>query len=243
MYDIKLSNIITITIDNGKNLIKTAKNLNEEVINEEDEDSLMDENYEDNILNNINNNIELKHIETIYCAAHCLQIGINNFLKFVILDFDSVRKIVSTLRTTQYNKILEAKKIPVPSLHNLTRWNSFYLMIKSFLTCRDIIENNPKREKHFNVTIEECSKYNQLSEILELAYKFTLYIQKQEITFSDFFIKYKMLISDLEDKKQNMFSTLLIFNIKDKCDKLIDNPLMKAAVFLDSKSSDNIIFG
>lgn len=178
-FDINLSNIVSATVDNGKNMIRTIKNLNV-VLQEE----LEENNDDDNEVNNesteylesmIQSNFVYSEISTIRCAAHTLQLAIQDFFKELDLDLSPVRRIVCMLRNQQYIKIIRERNYAVPPLENITRWGSFYAMLIGFLNLGPLIKDLDTHMMNFLFPLEFGTISNSLKKLSKLHIKLRLF--------------------------------------------------------------------
>lgn len=157
-FGIDLQQIISITSDNGKNMIKSIalldaeyqkeKNLAEEAeyVGENIEEDSNDENidpeifdmdYYSDLLANVrsafNNDILYTDlIHGISCAAHCLHLVITKAIQ-KCLDtqqlIEKCRQLCKKLRTPTFRSMLSLNKCKQAKVDVNTRWNSSYTMV------------------------------------------------------------------------------------------------------------------
>lgn len=174
-FDISVSQIFSITTDNGSNMLKTTEFINDlqkdetnnkignmiEFLDETvqsysvDLSNSDDDNEEDDYFESFNENNELEQIvnsivagnnafsftNTISCAAHTLQLAIND--SFNDIDFKEgkcllkrCRSLVRVLRTPSVLRAIDKEQLLRPQKQCETRWNSVYLMVS---TLNDIV--------------------------------------------------------------------------------------------------------
>ncbi|CAK9294251.1 unnamed protein product [Gordionus sp. m RMFG-2023] len=115
-FHIPLRNVYTITTDNGANLVKSIKLLNECSLDEMDDIDINndDNNFEDISEFDIPEIIKdfSTKIYCIRCAAHTLQLAINDSLKNNIFKtiIDKARDVAKYLRTPTIVRILKSMK-------------------------------------------------------------------------------------------------------------------------------------
>lgn len=143
-YGISINQIYSSTTDNGANVVKMSKLLQEmqqdNICNDEDIKTDFAES------NNIQSQIA-SVFSVVRCAAHTIQLAAYDVLKTLEGDIKECRNIVKKLRTSVRSGSIE---ISLPCLDNVTRWNSTYDMINSILSIRDYIENVDSAS-HINV--------------------------------------------------------------------------------------------
>lgn len=155
-FDIEMNKIIAFTTDNGRNLTKTAalfdemeKNAhNEAMLNyqhlldnfdsdEEMDEEIFDQQYYTDLLEAVRSEFEMttetrKFVHGVRCGLHCLHLAIIHAIDKTPAIKDLlkiVRNLVKKLRTTKYRNILKEKKLHVPILDVVTRWNTIFEMV------------------------------------------------------------------------------------------------------------------
>ncbi|KAI8116030.1 hypothetical protein CVS40_11824 [Lucilia cuprina] len=138
-YNVNLNQIISITSDNGANMIKTTKRLSHCSIFEEGREGHDVEDGNEMYLLNINsfednNQIQLGDIQICRCAAHTAQLCALDVIKDVeiknfLLSCRNVSKFIKK-SSNGYHEIFELKSLTLPQLDCPTRWVSTNNMIK-----------------------------------------------------------------------------------------------------------------
>lgn len=146
-HGIDLNQIYSITIDNGRNMVKMTQlvekdTLEDECIEEDNEDSQSSEDEtEDDIVEALLDDLQdvVGHQSVaIRCGAHTTQLVVSDACKQHQKVIKAATKVVNTMRNTRFNNFFElsgAKKPPVPPP---TRWNNVYNMMKSLSNQKDI---------------------------------------------------------------------------------------------------------
>lgn len=165
-YEISYQQIVTITVDNGANMISCIKKLNQDDLENTSGTNSSEHEEEMNFNYNLSNNNDSRtfidkikffekkteevvevikktvssKIKTVRCAAHTFQLSIRDFLnKKGVNVLNNSRKINKRLRNiVYYNELKLQKSLPISD--NDTRWFSSYLMLKSFLKNKKFIE-------------------------------------------------------------------------------------------------------
>lgn len=164
-YEITPHDVMSITTDNGSNMIAMSKEINEcvvmdmESIDENDEDDMetmlaacADISLQERILNRaaeelqtIYKPVNFSNTTNIRCGSHTFQLAVNIALTESNCSsiIDKVRELVKELRLQRILYLLETSNTPIPSLDNNTRWFSKYTMVillcSSFLVISNYI--------------------------------------------------------------------------------------------------------
>lgn len=161
-FGIPLSSIISVTSDNGKNMIKSValldsayqkekELLNETVVettemvsdndgDEEIDDDIFDETYYDDLLNSVrhqfNDFLYTDLIQGVSCAAHCFHLIVTKAIvqcKESATLIEKCRNLSIKLRTPTFREMLLSRKLKLATVDVSTRWNSTYIMVFSFM--------------------------------------------------------------------------------------------------------------
>lgn len=150
-YDIRLAQIISVTSDNGKNIVKAIALLDSyyqsSLIHlhlhddgEEDEyyinTDVFDQEYYDSLLEEVRpmfeNALTSDLISGISCAAHCIHLvvshAVDNSLEIGCL-IGQCRSLVKILRTPTFRSKLKAAEMNMAKIDVETRWNSIFSMV------------------------------------------------------------------------------------------------------------------
>lgn len=157
-YDISLSQIFSITSDNGANMLKAIALLDDHLQKEknstdndrenhenENNDTDSDEEIESNIFdanfyNDLLAGVRLEFNSLIYsdliqgisCAAHCLHLIVTKAIeksKDALKVLEKCRELCKKLRRPTFQNLLESLSYKQAKLDINTRWNSIYLMV------------------------------------------------------------------------------------------------------------------
>lgn len=158
-YGISLAQIVSITTDNGSNMIKAIalldafyqdlkamSNKNEKEDEDEDDDDdeyfinadIFDEDYYRNVLNDAKSELESECssdlIHGISCAAHCIDLVVKHAVKNspeIVRILNKCRTLAKLLRTPKLRAKLKEANLNMAMLDVDTRWNSIYSMVKT----------------------------------------------------------------------------------------------------------------
>lgn len=162
-YGIRLSQIVSITSDNGKNIVKavalidayyqshknSTSNSNSELIDDDDEyyinPDVFDEEYYDEVLQEVRARFEgacsSDLISGLSCAAHCIHLVVSHAMDNSPEISEVIKKcraLAKKLRTPTFRSKLKGAGINMAMLDVETRWNSMYSMVMTKRTLFDV---------------------------------------------------------------------------------------------------------
>lgn len=159
-YEIGLNQIISITTDNGKNMVKSIALLdstyqqmkltdpceNEIQSDEYIDDGIFDEEYYSDLLGRVREMFDTPEytdlIHGVSCGIHCLHLVVTKAIKSSAVTKNLVnrsRELVKILRTPTFRSKLTAAKLKMAKIDVETRWNSIFVMV-SIATAIIILE-------------------------------------------------------------------------------------------------------
>lgn len=148
-FNIRLEQIIAVTTDNGKNLLKTIAFSNDELqktqIFEDDTESdefidhdIFDDVYYEDLLAEVRSMFkEINHTSLIHgisCGAHCLHLVVTKALKKSpesLQLIEKCRNLAKKLRCPTFRQMLRSAGESMAILDVNTRWNSIYSMVNT----------------------------------------------------------------------------------------------------------------
>ncbi|XP_036342599.1 uncharacterized protein LOC118751881 [Rhagoletis pomonella] len=139
-FDIDLTQIYSTTSDNGANMLKASKLLQQDMIdlqNDECETTSENENDDYELVHNRLNSV----LAVVRCAAHTIQLAEYDSFKEMQNKLEECRKIVKLLRAS-IRSCINSADIRLPPIDNITRWNSTFEMIESLLNFKQHINGN-----------------------------------------------------------------------------------------------------
>lgn len=146
-FSICLDQVIAVTTDNGKNLLKSIALMSNDLQHthtfEDDGDSdefidhdVFDDIYYDDLLTEIRSMFnEINHTSLIHgisCAAHCLHLVVSKALKNspdTLKLIEKCRDLAKKLRCPTFRQMLRSVGEKSAILDVKTRWNSIYSMV------------------------------------------------------------------------------------------------------------------
>lgn len=248
-YDVNINQILTITTDNGANMLKAVKNLNEDLQssmeNEVENDTADSETEDEDVapvfseerLESIRLNFASYNITGVRCGAHTLQLCVYDVIKNaeIKMKLDKCRSVVKKLRTQNYLIILKNGRYKKPLLDCLTRWNSTFIMLERLLEIRDIVHSLIDENNSLHLSPDDWSFICEFVETFKPIYFATMKLQSEQQCFSELYIILMEITIQLENLKSTEMTNLLIDSLNKRKAKLFENELLNAAVFLDPR--------
>lgn len=134
-FDISTRQVYTFTIDNARNLNKTCQlmNISEEnhEYGDDEAESSANHEYFAYILSELEEEYTKVFVNVIPCAAHTLQLAINDAIKEGEYNgtISLARRITKMLRKPSIVPLLRSRKLKQAIIDCNTRWNTIYLMV------------------------------------------------------------------------------------------------------------------
>jgi hypothetical protein len=259
IYDVSLDQVVSITSDNGANMLLASKilSLDTDVIADEDDED--DDEYELHVREFMNDDHHIESLQVCRCAAHTVQLCacdlINNkdFLKKVLL----CRKITRHVRKNSngFKTMFMEQNLSLPEIDGATRWLSTFKMIfcikklKNFLPA-SIDYVTTVDGKTTKMTLPLDSEFwefiDAYSTLLKPVEQTIIKFQAENLNYNQFYeqwIKMKISIESLCTRNYNSttdsyakkLKKCLLESVKKREKKLLDNAGFLSAMYLDPR--------
>ncbi|XP_036323039.1 uncharacterized protein LOC118736966 [Rhagoletis pomonella] len=178
-YDIDLRQIVSVTSDNGANMLKATKILS--FVSEEESEEYEADCTNDEYLKKIElleeiPDMLLGNIQVCRCAAHTAQLCAldvtksSAITKYLLASRNLTKYVRKT--TNGYRDIFELKQLKMPQLDCPTRWGSTFTMVENLKAAKDVL------------TKIESVKYKSQDENFEIDDSFWEFIGSYCLVFS-----------------------------------------------------------
>ncbi len=242
LFKIKIEQVFTITIDNGTNVVKASNMLNDEYIE-------IENHVAENFINSITcpseeeKNIEdlvqsvgkVGDISTIRCVAHTFQLAINSFFIETQEIIQLVRNLAKELRCPRHKTLLKQHCLATPSIDNATRWSSVFNMLESVVKCKKLVDILGEFDKSLALLDAEWDTIVMLLNVMKICNEMTLFLQKQQLAFSDTYYIYLKTLANLQKMNNDMSKKLITYINKRLKDFFTKEPIVLASLFLDPR--------
>ncbi|XP_065321217.1 uncharacterized protein LOC135928689 [Gordionus sp. m RMFG-2023] len=241
-FKINIQQIYTITSDNGCNFLRAIKLLQSETDYDIRSESADEENMDvnvykydiDDIQNTFLSTIISYPIYSVRCAAHTLQLALQDAIKLspIVETIAKARSLNLKLRHPTYQKLLKNMKLPKPVL-DCHRWHSTHDMLERLILLKPNIEDFFTEQSDYLLT-EDWKEIITIVEILKPLKIVTKQFQSEQLTLTDFYAAWLRCCIELE-KNPNHFAQLLYSCLKNREERFIKNEILLAAIYLDPR--------
>ena len=247
-YNIQLNQIVSITSDNGANMLKATNILCfvSEESQEETDEIYTNEDYLRKIeaIEKVPN-ILIGNIQVCRCAAHtALDVTKCKEIMKHLMDCRNLTKYLRKI-SNGYREIFEFRKLKIPQLDCPTRWGSTYTMLQSLLEAKDVLSNiasikNKSEEENFEIDdvfwdfIESyCLVFGPLQKTIK---KF----QEEQLHYGKFYaqwLKLKLFTEKIIHESSSELTKTIGKNILNSYEKrtktFLKNKFLLSCLFLD----------
>ncbi|XP_036329413.1 uncharacterized protein LOC118741522 [Rhagoletis pomonella] len=242
-YDITISQVYSITSDNGSNMVSCGNLLQHEskevempLLNpSEDVDDAFFESFE-TIFEDLEFDTcvsqNFQSIVVIRCAAHTIQLSVNDVFKNEEIKncFRECRNVVRKLRTPAMHRLISSQNLLPPTADCPTRWSYSYELLKRLRNLDTFISENMK-EANIN-----WSFVDEFLSSFSIIKKTTVKLQEKNLLFGDFIKTYlEMILVVKKEADKYHISKLLLQSLNQRKDNLLQNPTVAAAIYLDPR--------
>lgn len=237
---IREQQIYTLTTDNGSNVVKAGKLMQEDAaVDDEASDSEADtpeDNYKlSDELRSVT--VAAKSVTSMRCAAHTLQLSVhdvinsNEHVKEVLVK---VRKIVKKTHTQNMRLMFRQNGTSLPKLDCDTRWGSTFNMLQSVASCRPFLQQLGLANESLFLGEEEWAFIDDLIVSLKPLHETTVSIQLRDLAAGEFlceWLKCKVKLS----KAGNGTSAALLQAMEEREVNILNNSAFLSAVYMDPR--------
>lgn len=145
-YGVLVTQIFSVTCDNGANMIAAVKLLKNEIAeqsaamsqDDEDEDDTQPEKDEE-FLDELNGELQDK-LNLVRCAVHTLQLAVLEVVNKSNKSVKEITAIAKKLRNIKYKANFEIQGASFPPIWGQTRWSGIYVLMESFVSQRKFFD-------------------------------------------------------------------------------------------------------
>lgn len=244
-FSLRLDDVLSITTDNGANMISCTKIINEGRDRKTDEDQSESEDEENEDLSDVTfESLEKdasSHVASTRCAAHTLQLVVRDVIKAhskVSEAVTAARNVVKKLRRPTLRSLVKQRFGKRPIIDVETRWMSTFDMLACLLSMRSLTDElGPAMPELFL----GCEMWQVVEETVTAMRPFkemTLKLQTENLLAGDFFAaweKLKISLGKQGSMNQECLSASLLRRMQAREPMVLNNDVFLAAVFCDPR--------
>lgn len=249
-FGIELKQILTITTDNGSNMLRmvnriddSVNDLLEESINESLHDSTNEyvethevdsEDIENFELQVEADDVVVRKVTSIRCAAHCLQLAVKDACQELQGFFENCRQIIRDLRTPNMYLRITQQGLSHAVLDMPVRWDSTVNMLESLKKLKSFCIANLS-----SITPDIWSSLDKYLEILEPCRCLSKTFQKEQLNIGDFYISWmrcRHQVAQIDDPFARHLETCMT----NRQTILFENDQFVAAIYLDPRVNSSL---
>jgi hypothetical protein len=231
-YGIEPPQVLTITTDNGANMLSMVNELNDSVNLVTPNNDPGDENDDAEVDDTIEFEVEgaegIRKITGIRCAAHCLQLGVKAACQEIQDFIERCRQIIRKLRTPNMSLKLKDEHLPQAYLDTPIRWDSTADMLENLKTLEAFCV------AHMTVEADLWAELATYLEIFLPCRVLSKRLQTEQLTCGDFYIAWMRCRHQLS-QLDHPFARILEACIVDRQAVLFSNDHFLAAIYLDPR--------
>lgn len=173
----------------------------------------------------------------IPCVVHQLQLAIVKFseVPFISKILDISRKLSAKLRTQTIRHLLIQEKLPPAKMDQATRWSSKVAMTKRLQELKEFCLRNQKLCIGLMVTDEFWTNLRDFNNLLEPFSVLTSRLQNEQLTIPEFNEYWVTAMLSPMIKSNWKFAEKLKDLVKARRDKIDENPIIQAGIYLDPR--------
>ncbi|KAI5643721.1 hypothetical protein NE865_04313 [Phthorimaea operculella] len=234
-YGIQINQIHSITTDNGSNMLCVTREVNGVLEEEFYEIAPIDEDDYKQLVAELQFLAPSETKPTVFAvrsAAHTLQSAVDDACIEQQELFQTVREAARVLRLPNLASELKSQKFSHAVIDNPVRWDSTAYMLERFITLKSFCEDSS--DEFLNLPESSWIEIRNTLKVLRLCKKLLKRIQKEQLTFGDFFILWTQCVLKLE-KVATPFALRVLLCMKKHQDTLFASTSFLEALYLDPR--------
>ncbi|KAK5866652.1 hypothetical protein PBY51_020825 [Eleginops maclovinus] len=249
-YNISLQQVYSVTSDNGANMLKAVSllsDIQERAVSNEDatceeteeigEDVKMvgeDEGSQEEPILQLDSVSHGHVLRSVRCAAHTLQLAVDDSLKQASNIIAKARRVAKRLRSQNVVCVLKRMGHKRAIVDCATRWHSTHDMLQRLLELKTFCEDMAPTIPDLHLSESEWEYVSNTVDALKPAKIATKCLQSDQLTAGEFYGVWLKCSLDTE-KLASPFARKVAQCIKARQSTLFDNDAFIAAVFLDPR--------
>lgn len=253
-YNINLTQIVSITSDNGANMLRATNILSfvsEEDVEENDEFCTNHEYLKKIEFVEKVPHVLIGNIQVCRCAAHTTQLVALDVAKSlgVLAYLWNCRNLTKYIRKTSngYREIFQLKGLKIPQLDCPTRWGSTYAMLQDLLAAKYVLTKiesikNKSEDENFEIDALFWDFIECYCTVFRPLQKTITKFQEEQLHYGNFYAQWLKLKISTEkivcDSSQELIKTIgnmILKSIETRTIMLFNNKFLISCLFLDPR--------
>ncbi|XP_065092437.1 uncharacterized protein LOC135713281 [Ochlerotatus camptorhynchus] len=248
LYEISNGQIFAIIVENGTNMLTTAKKLHKSFrdtardnVGEDTDGSEMDK--VDELLEALSAELR-EQFNVIRGPIRNLHLALNDVLPDTDQNIFRFNRFARDLRDTKYDDFFHSKKESYPPVCTGNRWTSKYKLIRSIFKQKHLFTELAQKNPEIVLHDHEWQYVQEFIDAFQPLYDITKRIQKKHHPFSEFYMQWLMAIKELRNKTNNRFSKPLTESLTKRVTVLRENMAFKACMYVDPRFNycESVVF-
>ncbi|XP_046803244.1 uncharacterized protein LOC124419057 [Lucilia cuprina] len=222
-YEINLNQVVTITTDNGANMINDS--------NYDISSSSSDEVCNITDFLGMDSNLSMDNIINVRCGSYILQKCATDVIKSTDIKkkLDSIRALIKKLGTQKYTNLMKCGDYKMPLLDNIAKCSSTYLMLQHFISLKEFIDDN------LDVSLDIWNFANEFIKVFQVMNTASNKLQSENLIYSDLYIEITNITIKLENLPYSDLKQYLTESLNRQKNKMLENDLFVTAIYLDPR--------
>ncbi|KAI8125207.1 hypothetical protein CVS40_4200 [Lucilia cuprina] len=222
-YEINLNQVVTITTDNGANMINDS--------NYDISSSSSDEVCNITDFLGMDSNLSMDNIINVRCGSYILQKCATDVIKSTDIKkkLDSIRALIKKLGTQKYTNLMKGGDYKMPLLDNIAKCSSTYLMLQHFISLKEFIDDN------LDVSHDIWNFANEFIKVFQVMNTASNKLQSENLIYSDLYIEITNITIKLENLPYSDLKQYLTESLNRQKNKMLENDLFVTAIYLDPR--------
>lgn len=251
-FGVSIDNVYAISTDNGKNMIRAKEviklyqsHLLDDFLGgtlpfHEQEiayNSFIEKELRKHV-KELNDDRSGKFVQCIRCAAHTMQLGIEDGMKLCPNQqqlINKARELIKLLRSQNIFNVIVTRKLPKPKMDVATRWLSVHGMLKSLIALKDFCVELSLLNEKFAVDDGFWPQIIELTRTLKYTNDAMIKLQAKRLVLSDVFAIFTLLDLQLKQHPDDELASNLRLAINRRSDIVLRTKSMYACMYLDPR--------
>uniref|UniRef100_A0A182X8I9 Uncharacterized protein n=1 Tax=Anopheles quadriannulatus TaxID=34691 RepID=A0A182X8I9_ANOQN len=229
MYKIFLTQIFTVTCENGVNMIATVNQLRSELQESydhpEDDDTFVVPIEQVDWMETVEKEFCLT-ITLVRCAVHTMQLSVADVIRPFDAEIRKCTSVSNNCRKIAYKSVFKDESLP--PLYSKTRWGGVFEMLNYFNKHEKLFNELGLQHSELDLT-EQWQFIKEYIAAFEPVYIATKKMQAKHTPLNEFYLTWMTTVIKINAIQENRFTQALTQALKKRLEILKENIVFKAA--------------